>query len=87
MFQFLAMTPAGCRRTFPRHLLHRITTLAISAVVVLVAQTIYMQRVNADQVSRPNIVVIMADELDADPLDSWPLKTPAPVVAVESADG
>ena len=63
MFQFLAITQAGCRRSFPRHLLHRITTLAISAVVVLVAQVIYTQPVNADQASRPNIVLIMADDM------------------------
>ncbi len=63
MFQFLAKTQAGCRRSFPRHLLHGITTLAISAVVVLVAQVICTQPVNADQVSRPNIIFIMADDL------------------------
>ena len=63
MFQFLAITQAGCRRSFPRHLLHRITTLAISTVVVLVAQVIYTQPVNADQASRPNIVLIMADDM------------------------
>jgi len=63
MFQFLAVTQDGCRRSFPRHLLHRITTLAISAVVVLVAQVIYTQPVNADQASRPNIVLLMADDL------------------------
>ena len=63
MFQFLAITQAGCRRSFPRHLLHTITTLAISAFVVLVAQVIYTQPVNADQVSRLNIVLIMADDL------------------------
>ncbi len=63
MFQFLATAQAGCRRLFPRHLLHRITTLAIAAVVVLVAQVIYTQPVNADQASRPNIVLIMADDM------------------------
>jgi len=63
MFQFLAITQAGCRRSFPRHLLHRITTLAISAVVVLVAQVIYTQPVNADQASRPNIILILADDM------------------------
>lgn len=63
MIQFPARTPAGCRRTFLRHLLHRITTLAISAVVVLGAQTIYMQRVHAKSVDRPNIVLIMADDM------------------------
>jgi arylsulfatase A-like enzyme len=62
MFPFLATTQAGCRRSFPRHLLHRITTLAISAVVVLVAQTLCMQRVNADQASRPNVILILADD-------------------------
>lgn len=63
MFQFRAMTPAGCRRSFPRHLLHRITTLAISVVAVLVAEVVYTQTVNADQASRPNIILIMADDM------------------------
>jgi arylsulfatase A len=63
MFQFLAMTKAGCRRSFPRHLLHRITTLAISTALVLVAQVVYNQPVNVDQASRPNIVFIMTDDM------------------------
>jgi len=69
MFPFLSMTQAdqpsvgARRRSFPRHLLHRITTLAISAVVVLVALIINLQRVNADQASRPNIVLLLADDL------------------------
>jgi hypothetical protein len=62
MFQFLAMTQPGCRRSFPRHLLHRVIELAVSAVVVLAAQTTYLQPVNANQASRPNIVLIMADD-------------------------
>jgi len=62
MFQFLAKTQAGCRRSFPRPLLHRIATLAISAVAALVAQATYTQSVNADQASRPNIVFIFADD-------------------------
>ena len=79
MFQFLAITPAGCRRSFPRHLLHRLTTLAISAVVVLVAQAFYTQPVNADQASRPNIIFIMADDQgwgDVGYYDHPVLKTP-----------
>ena len=63
MFQFLAMTQAGCRRSFPRHLLHRITTLAIMALAALIAQVIYTQPVNAESSDRPNIVLIMADDL------------------------
>jgi len=64
MLQLLAVTQAGCRRTFPRHLLHRITTLAISAVVVLVAQVICTEPVVAATASaRPNIVIIMADDM------------------------
>ena len=58
MFQFLARTQARCRR----RLRHGITTLPISAVVAVVVQLI-SQSVNADQSSRPNIIVIMADDL------------------------
>jgi arylsulfatase len=63
MFQLLAITPAGCRRPFPRHLLRKTNTLAISAVVILVTQTVCLQQVNADQAARPNIVLIMADDM------------------------
>ena len=56
------MTQAGCRRSFPRHL-QQITTLAISAAVALVAHVCCAQPVNAEQTSRPNVVVIMADDL------------------------
>ena len=63
MFQFLAMTQAGCRRSFPRHLPHRITTLAISAFVAFIAQASAAQAVHADQASRPNIVLIIADDM------------------------
>lgn len=63
MFPFLAMTHGGFRRSFPRHLLHRMTTVAVSAVVLLVALVIDAQPVNADQATRPNIVFILADDL------------------------
>lgn len=63
MFQFLALTQAGCRRSFPRHLLHRITTLAITAITALVSQVIYSKTVNAESSARPNIVLIMADDM------------------------
>jgi hypothetical protein len=62
MFPFLAITQAGCRRSFPRHLLHRITTLANLAFAALIAQAIYTQPVSAESSGRPNIVLIMADD-------------------------
>lgn len=63
MFQFLALTPAGYRRIFPRHSRHRITTRALSAIAALVVLAVYSQRVDASQPSRPNIVLIMADDM------------------------
>lgn len=63
MFQFLAKTQAGCRREFPRHLLHGIATLAKIALVALIAQLIYTQQLNAKSSARPNIVLIMADDM------------------------
>ena len=63
MFPFLARTPADCRRSFPRHWPHRIISLAVIAFVVLVAQTLQVQHVNANQAARPNILLIMADDL------------------------
>ncbi len=63
MFQFLALTQAGCRRSFPRQPLHRISTLTISACIALIAQLIDTPTLNAQQNDRPNIVVIMADDL------------------------
>ena len=52
----------GCRRTFPRHLLHRITTLTISTVAVLFSQTIYTKQLKAESTGRPNIIVILTDD-------------------------
>ena len=63
MFRFLAATQAGCRRIFPRHLLHSIATLAEIAFVAFVSQTFYMQQLDAQSSERPNIVLIMADDM------------------------
>jgi arylsulfatase A-like enzyme len=63
MFQFLTSTRAGCRREFPRRLLHRITTLAISALAVATLQTLYSKALFAESTTRPNIVFIMADDM------------------------
>ena len=45
------------------HLLHRLTTLAAAAAILLVSQCIYNKGVTAESISRPNIVLIMADDL------------------------
>ncbi|MDM4015142.1 sulfatase-like hydrolase/transferase [Roseiconus lacunae] len=63
MIQFLAKTQAGCRRLFPRHLLHRIATLAFIAVVGLSTQTLSFAESKADSATRPNIVLILADDM------------------------
>ena len=62
MLRALALTQVGCRRSFPRHLRHRITTLAAMAVAALIPQVIYAQSDNAKSSERPNILFILADE-------------------------
>ncbi|MEZ6093472.1 MAG: arylsulfatase [Pirellulaceae bacterium] len=69
MFKLLAKTldniqgELGCRPTFPRHLLHRITTLALSVSVVVIAQSLYIPALNAQSSDPPNIVLILADDM------------------------
>ncbi len=68
MIQFLAKSTrvseiTGCRRSFPRHLLHRITTLALWTLVAIFAQTLYTASVKAESTVRPNVVFILADDL------------------------
>ncbi len=64
MFHFLTITPAGFSRAFLRHGLHRrLTTSAIAAIAVLAAHVVLSQPVNAEQAARPNIVVILADDM------------------------
>ena len=63
MFRFLAANRAGSCRSFPRHLLHAITTLAVTAGVILSLQTIDTAVASAESNDRPNIIYIMADDL------------------------
>ncbi len=67
MIQFLAKSKlfsgiTGCRRSFPRHLLHRITTLAISACAALIAQLVFAKSLSAEFNDRPNILLIVSDD-------------------------
>jgi len=63
MIRFLTETQAGCRRSFPRHLLHRITTHVFLIASAVIPQLIYTPPLQANQAGRPNIVLIMADDL------------------------
>ncbi len=58
-----SIQPADYCRSFAHPSRRSVMALAMSCVAVLVTQVIWSQRVNADQVSRPNIVYIMSDEL------------------------
>ena len=63
MYQFIAVHRAGCRRSFPRQLLRTMTTPAMLALVLVTAQFVSTTPLKADSSDRPNIIVIMADDL------------------------
>jgi arylsulfatase A-like enzyme len=63
MIQFLAKTQAGCRRSFLRHVLLRITTLAISASFVVITHRFWTTFLQSQSSDRPNKVIIFADDL------------------------
>jgi arylsulfatase A-like enzyme len=69
MFLLLATTQAdqpsvgARRRSIPRHLRHRIATLANLAFAAFIAQQIDTQPVSAELSGRPNFVIIMADDM------------------------
>ncbi len=62
VFLFTAMMKAGCRRSFANHLRRRITTQAILIATVFFPRLVHPQPVNADQASRPNIILILVDD-------------------------
>ena len=63
MFPLSAALQARCRRSFPRELLSRIAAAAGIVVAVLVAQLFLARPLCAQSGDRPNIVLIMADDL------------------------
>ena len=58
-----APTQTSCRQSLTGHLLHRFTTLAIAAVLAVTSQSLYTKTLKAQSSTRPNIVLILADDL------------------------
>ena len=63
MIQCLNSTQFGCRRWFTRRLLRGIATAVWIAVISLLTQTPMLPLAHADSTARPNIVLIMADDM------------------------
>ena len=63
MFLSFANTETVCRRSLLLPLLLRITTLTVSVVISIAVAVVYSQSVYADDASRPNIILIMADDM------------------------
>ena len=63
MFQFLAGTQAGCRREFPRRLLHRITTLILVAIAGVLSIGPTKTALSAENRSAPNFVFFFIDDM------------------------
>lgn len=63
MFRDLALTRASRRRSFPSELRRRITASAATLVAALIVPLIHTQPVDAQSGDRPNIVLIMVDDL------------------------
>jgi arylsulfatase A-like enzyme len=63
MFQFLAVIQAGCRRSFPHHLLHRMATLAVLAAAAFISQLIFTPHLTAESKELPNLIFIMVDDM------------------------
>ncbi len=62
MFQILTMKQAGFRNAFPHHFLRRIATLTFLIVAAFVPQALTEQQVKGDEVSRPNVILILTDD-------------------------
>ena len=63
MPQFFATPQAACRWSLPRHLLHKVIRLAALASMAVASQPVHAQQVNAQSAPRPNVVLVMADDL------------------------
>jgi arylsulfatase A-like enzyme len=78
MIEFLAKTRAGCRRISPRNLRRGITTVARLTLAIVIPPLLFTPSLIAESGDRPNVVVILADDLgccDMALYDGW-VKTP-----------
>jgi hypothetical protein len=62
MFQFRATPRTKCRKRFPRHLLDRLVTAALSALILFITLFSWTCQLDARPSDQPNIVFILADD-------------------------
>ena len=81
MFKFLAKTldriqgASGCRPAFPRHLLHRSTTLAFFATLAVILQTLSTPTLQAQSSDKPNVIFILMDDMGYSDISCYGAKT------------